>query len=114
MINQKQLDNRMAQERRVVRHLIRSAKKAGYAVTGVYDGGDDRVQCRSEAAAMDAVFAVDESRIYFKHPDQPKGHCAVIILGNSGPECIADCSEGELWDDVMQEVFDYCDKVECA
>lgn len=114
MITQKQLDNRMAQERMVVRHLIRSAKKSGYAVTKVHDGGDEFVKCVSEAAAMSAVFSVDESIIYFKHPDQPKGHCAVIILGNSGPECIADHSEGELWDAVMQKVSVYCDKMECA
>lgn len=107
---QKKLEKRMAMERRMVRHLIRAAKKHGYAVTKVYDGGE-MVKCSGEAAAMDAVFAVDEATIYFKHPDQPKGHCAVIVLGNDGWDAIADASVGPLWDDVMKEMDDYSDKL---
>lgn len=114
MITQKQHETRMAQERQVVRHLIRTAKKHGYAVTKVDDGGDDFVKCTTETKAMDAVFSVDEATIIFKHPDQPKAHCACIVLGNSGPECIADASEGDTWDDVMKVMWDYCEKMEEA
>lgn len=113
MQTQKQLEARMAQERQVVRHLIRTAKKHGYAVVRVFDG-EETVKCSTETEAMDAVFAVDDSRIVFKHPDQPKAHCAVIVLGNSGPECIADASMGDKWDDVMGEVWAYCEKIEEA
>jgi hypothetical protein len=112
MITKAQLDKRMAQERQAVRHIIRTAKKAGFAVTGVYDGGDERIKCSTEKAAMEAVFAVDDSTMYFKHSDQPKGHCVVIVLGNSGAECIADHSEGPLWDDVMADVFKYTETLE--
>jgi hypothetical protein len=112
MITKAQLDKRIAHERQAVRYLIRAAKKAGYATTGVYDGGDERIKCSTEKAAMEAVFAVDDSTIYFKHPDQPKGHCVVIVLGNSGAECIADNSVGPLWDEVMADVFKYCETLD--
>lgn len=111
MITQAQLDKRIAQERQVVRHLIRTAKEHGFALTKVYDG-EEMVKVTTETEAMDAVFSVDESTIYFKHPDQRKGHCAMIVLGNSGPECIADNSMGDLWDEVMDLVLLYCDKMD--
>jgi hypothetical protein len=105
------LEKRMALERKIVRHLIRTAKAHGYAVTKVWDG-EEYVKCQTENIAMDAVFSVDESTIYFKHPDQPKGHCAVIVLGNSGYDSIADNSTGEGWDAVMKECDAYSDKQE--
>lgn len=101
---------RMAMERKVVRHLIRTAKDHGYAVTKVYDG-ECMVKVAGETEAMDAVFSVDESRIYFKQPDQPKGHCAVIVLGNDGWDSIADNSQGEGWDEVMKACDEYSDKL---
>ena len=105
-----QHEQRMAMERKVVRHLIRTAKQHGYAVTKVWDGGE-YVRCKLEAEAMDAVFSVDESKIYFKHPDQPKSHIAFIVLGNDGFDAIADNSEGPLWDAVMKECDAYSDKL---
>lgn len=106
---QAKLDKRMAMERRMVLKLIRVAKEHGYAVTRV-DDGEECPKCDTEAQAMDAVFAVDESTIRFKHPDQPKTHCAVIVLGNDdGWDCIADCSQGEKWDDVMAVMNTYSD-----
>ena len=114
MITQTQLDKRMAQEREVVQFLIRTAANHGYVLRNVYDGGDQRVTVTTEAEAMEAVFAVDEANIYFKRPDEVKGHCAVIVLGNSGPECIADCSMGGLWDDVIAEVNSFTDRMEEA
>jgi len=105
------LEKHMALERKIVRHLIRTAKAHGYAVKQVWDGGE-RVNCKTEAEAMDAVFSVDESIIYFKHPDRPSNHCALIVLGNSGYDSIADNSQGPLWDDVMKECDAYSDKQE--
>lgn len=102
------IEKRMQIERKVVRHLIRTAKKHGYALTKVYDG-EEMVKCQTEAQAMDAVFSVDECKMYFKHPDQPKSHCVVIVLGNDGWDAIADCSEGERWDAVMAECSEYAD-----
>jgi hypothetical protein len=110
MQTQKQLEARMAMERKVVRHLIRTAKRHGYALVWV-DDGEELHKLTTESEAMDAVFAVDESRIGFKHPDQPKAHCAVIVLGNDGWDAIADGSGGPLWDEVFKESGDYCEKL---
>jgi hypothetical protein len=107
------IDKRIAQEKQVVRHLIRTAKQHGFAVTKVYDG-EEMVKCTTETEAMDAVFSVDDSTIYFKHPDQPKGHSAYIVLGNSGPEAIADTSVGALWDAVTEELYVYCEAMDLA
>jgi DNA-binding transcriptional regulator LsrR (DeoR family) len=109
-ITQAQLDKRMAMERRMVRKLIRTAKDHGFAVTKV-DDGEEVTKCTTEAQAIDAVFAVDESTIRFKHPDQPRSHCAWIVLGNDGWDCIADWSMGEKWDDVIAVMDAYSDKL---
>lgn len=108
-MTQNELDKRMALEREVVAKLIEVAAKHGYAITKVDDGGEERIKCTTAEQAMDAVFAVDESTMFFKHPDQPKAHCAVIVLGNSGYDCIANNSEGQIWSDVIAEVGDFCD-----
>lgn len=103
-------ETRQKVERMVVSHLIQTAAQHGYAVTKVYDG-EEFEKCTTEAQAMDVVFSVDDSRIYFKHPDQEKGHCAVIVLGNDGWDAIADHSTGDKWDDVMTEVDEYVDRL---
>lgn len=105
-----EVSQRMALERKVVRHLIRTAKAHGYAVTKVWDGGE-MVRVKNETEAMNAVFSVDESRIYFKHPAEDKGHCACIVLGNDGWDAIADASMGERWDAVIGENGDYADRL---
>lgn len=88
-------------ERKVIAHLIQTAQAAGYAIRYA-DDGEDRVRAPSEAEAIEAVFAVDESRIVFKHPEEPLGHCAVIVLGNDGWDCVADASTGGRWDAVIE------------
>lgn len=110
-MTQDELNKRMALEREVVGKLIEVAAKHGYAVTKV-DDGEERIKCSTPKEAMDAVFSVDESMVFFKHPDQPKAHCVFIVLGNSGYDCIADNSQGELWDEVMAEINDFCDTKE--
>jgi hypothetical protein len=110
MQTQKQLEARMNMERRLVRRLIRTAKVHGYAPVWV-DDGEEMQRLTTERAAMDAVFAVDESRMGFKHPEEPKSHCAVIVLGNSGWDAIADSSMGGKWDAVMAEMDAYSDKL---
>ncbi len=112
-MSQQQIEKRMTLERRVVRHLIRTAKAHGYAVTKVNDG-EEVVKVSTEAEAMEVVFSVDECHIYFKHPDEPKAHCAFIVLGNDGWDAIADSSLGGKWDAVMDECSEYADKIEEA
>jgi hypothetical protein len=88
-------------ERKVIAHLIQVATAAGYALHCV-DDGEERVRVSTEAEALEAVFAVDESTIRFQHPDEPKSHCAVIVLGNDGWDCVADASMGDRWDAVIE------------
>lgn len=110
MTTQTTLNPRQVMERSMVRHLIRTAIAHGYAVTKVHDG-EENVKCTNETQAMDAVFSVDESTIYFKHPEEEKGHCAYIVLGNDGWDAIADCSMGGKWDAVMAECDKHSDKL---
>jgi hypothetical protein len=106
-------EKRQAIERKVIRHLIRTAKAHGYALTKVFDG-EESVKCQTETDAMDTVFSVDESTIYFKHPDELNVKCAVIVLGNDGWDAISDCSVGERWNKVMDECTEYANKGELA
>ena len=103
------IEQRQAIERKVVRKLVRVAKANGFRPVRVYDGGDEPVLVRLEQEVLDAVFAVDDCRVYFKHPAEAKAHCAVIVLGNSGWDCIADASMGPLWDPVIKEVGAYAE-----
>ncbi len=113
MQTQKQLEARMAMERKVIRHLIRTAKRHGYALTKASDG-EVVHKVSTEAAAMDVVFSVDEAWLYFKHPAQPKGHSVFIVLGNDGWDAINDHSVGEggdPWETAMEECNAYSDKL---
>ncbi len=96
----KTVETRRAIEKKCIRHLLRTAKAAGYSV--VYVDAQTRIACTNETQAMLAVFAVDESIIRFSHPERPGLHCAVIVLGNDGWDCICDHSLGEGWDEVME------------
>ena len=107
------VEKRLADERKVVRKLIRVAKAHGYELVRIWDGEENEYP-KTEQEALDVVFNLDECVMRFKHPEQPKSHCAVIVLGNSGPEVIADSSVGEGWDTVMAVMNEYTDKMEQA
>jgi len=87
------------------------AKAHGYSLTRIWDGEDYEFPHNDEDA-VSVVFSVDECQMLFKHPDEAKAHCAVIILGNSPWEVIADSSMGGRWDGVMAEMDDYADELE--
>lgn len=97
-------------ERKVVRKLIRVAKAHGFILVRVWDGEDNQI-ATTENDWVDCVFSVDNCRMMFRHCDEPKLHCAVIVLGN-GHECIVDASLGPKWDEVMAEMNTYCDSLE--
>lgn len=79
----KQVAARLAIERRVVRKLILVAKAKGYELVRIWDG-EQHEKPTTEAEALDVVFSVDECTMKFKHANQAKAHCAVIVLGNDG------------------------------
>lgn len=108
-------------ERKVVRHLIRAMKEKGWLIARINDGGDpdEDTLKPNETQAMETVFSVDESTIYFKKKagtGDGVTRTATIILGNDGYDCIADhsCSNHALaYDDfeaIMDEVQEYADK----
>lgn len=118
------VEKRMEIERKVVRHLIRTMKAAGWLITRINDGGDDDEDTLdpNETQAMDTVFSVDESTIYFRKQLEPKygkTHYAYIVLGNNGYDCIADHSIKPVmghWADDFEKIMDesvypYCEKL---
>lgn len=109
------VEKRQEVERKVVRHLIREMKKAGWEIAHVDDGGD-QIKNPNETQAMDAVFSVDESWIRFKCGSMQR--TVFIVLGNDGWDCICDYATsdpGNPEDDfekVMKEQVDpYTDKL---
>lgn len=117
------LEKRIDMERKVVRNLVREMKKAGWIAINVFDG-EETIPVINEAGVMENVFAVDEARIVFRKavvPLAPMRRCAVIVLGNDGYDCIADCSvsndliKADDFSAVMDgPVADYCEKLELA
>ena len=106
------LETRMDIERKIVRKLVRVMKKHGWVVEYVNNGGEAEV-CKTEKAVMNAVFAGDDARIYFKNA-AGRRHWAFIVLGNDGYDCICDYSfcadNGDDFDTIMQaEIDPYCD-----
>jgi hypothetical protein len=81
-------------ERGAIQKLVRHAKAHGWSVPSVDDGGEE-VPCKSEKDVLDTVFSVDMSRIYFEK--EGNVHSALIVLGNSPDEVVADWgySEGD-------------------
>lgn len=110
------VEQRIEVEKKVVRHLIREMKKAGWSIAKINDGGDfdEDILHPNETEAMDTVFSVDESTIFFSKGELIRH--AYIVLGNDGYDCIADhsCSNPKLEEDdfekVMDEVQEYADK----
>lgn len=93
-------------EQRVVRHLIRELKKAGYRPEWVWDGGD-YVSTLTEAQVLEAVFSVDTSTIHFDFGKGKNGksHGVYIVCGN-GWDCLSDWHVGD--DDFARAMETVC------
>jgi hypothetical protein len=117
------LEKRMEMERKAVRNLVREMKKAGWMPVNVFDG-DENVAVSNESDVMENVFAVDEANIVFRKaivPFIPMRRTVVVVLGNDGYDCLADCSvsnpniPADDFSAVMDgPVADYCEKLELA
>jgi hypothetical protein len=70
-------------EKKIVRHIIRELRAAGYEPTLVWDGGE-YVKATTEQAVMDAVFAVDDATVHFDggKGDNEHSHGVYFVLGN--------------------------------
>jgi hypothetical protein len=112
----KSVEARIAIEKKVVRFLCREARRQGWEINYVNDGGE-RVKCKGEVDVIDAVFSVDESWVRFKKPGPEGvvlGGAVYIVLGNDGWDAIADSSMSEEWDKVMDPVWKYCEALDVA
>jgi len=83
------VNQRLALERVIIKHLIEAMAAHGWHVDHVWDGGAE-VHSSEIGGLLDAVFAVDESQIIFENR-AGRQHWVSIILGN-GIDCISDYS----------------------
>ena len=110
------VEQRIAIERKIVRHLIRSAKKEGWWLATIDDGGepDEDIITPNETEALEAVFAVDECTLYFRKDGVKSSHAVRIILGNDGNDCIADYTysvpETDGFNTLMERVSEYAEQ----
>lgn len=110
--NQQRIDTEM----RIVRHLVRELKKAGYIASCVWDGGE-RVKTPTEAKVLKHAFSVDDSTIHFKGgaDENAKREHGVQIIGGNGWECIADWHCGDpVFAAAVQAVSEWASQLETA
>lgn len=105
-------EKRQEVERKVVHHLVREMKAAGWEAYRVFDG-EEFEKTATETEVMDTVFSVDEAVIWFRKGDLKR--VASIVLGNDGYDAIADssCSRADIPGDdfeaVMEKVYAYAE-----
>jgi len=79
-------------ERAIVRALIQECDRAGFMPHHVDDGGEN-VPCSTEHTAVEAIFAVDDARLFFRSKDdasrKPVTH-GVYLVGGNGEDIISD------------------------
>lgn len=75
-------------ERRIVWGLLLHLDAKGWRPAGVFD--DEETPTPTLAAAMEAVFAVDDCTLIMN--DGTRSHHVRIVLGNDGTDCICDWS----------------------
>lgn len=97
-------ERRIATERKIVRRLIREAINAGWHPVYVYDG-EQQVRVKSEKAALDVVFSVDESTITFQNAEGKRAG-ALIVLGNYY-DVFVDYNPTPGFNEAMERVEDY-------
>ena len=91
------IEARQEAERRVVTKFIELALQHGFTLHSVSDG-EERHKTTTLEQALEHVFSVDESWVYFTPAPtspSPVRHCIYIVLGNEGWDAIADHSLGQ-------------------
>ena len=110
------LNQRIANEKMIVRYLCEQAIASGFQIHGV-DDGEGFDSTNNADGVIDAVFAVDDAAIRFRI--NGRRYTVLIVLGNDGWDCVADHSvgnektpEGVAWNQLMQRVNAYSDTIE--
>lgn len=103
-------------ERRVIAQFIGLALQHGFTLHSVSDG-EDRHDVSTLEQALEHVFSVDDSWIYFTPPPtspSPVRHCVYISLAVEGWLAIADHSTarepGDTWTTVTEAYDNWLDE----
>ena len=88
----------------IVTYLVTVMDERGWKVYAIDDGGDEDVSPKNLKDVIDTVFSVEYSVIRFEK--NKRKHAAVIVLGNSGYDCISDhsASDNDDFERIMDEV----------
>ncbi len=88
----------------IVTYLVTVMDERGWKVYAIDDGGDEDVSPKNLKDVIDTVFSVEYSVIRFEK--NKRKHAAVIVLGNSGYDCISDhsASDNDDFEQIMDEV----------
>ena len=88
----------------IVTYLVTVMDERGWKVYAIDDGGDEDVSPKNLKDVIDTVFSVEYSVIRFEK--NGRKHAAVIVLGNSGYDCISDhsFSPSDDFGQIMDEV----------
>ena len=88
----------------IITYLVTVMDERGWKVYAIDDGGDEDVSPKNLKDVIDTVFSVEYSVIRFEKNERK--HAAVIVLGNSGYDCISDhsASDNDDFGQIMDEV----------
>ena len=89
----------------IVTYLVTVMDERGWKVYAIDDGGDEDVSPKNLKDVIDTVLSVEYSGIRFEK--NKRKHAAVIVLGNSGYDCISDhsASDNDDFGQIMDEVI---------
>ena len=97
----------------IVTYLVTVMDERGRKVYAIDDGGDEDVSPKNLKDVIDTVFSVEYSFIRFEKNKRKRA--AVIVLGNSGYDCISDhsASDNDDFEQIMDEVvYPFCELYE--
>ena len=97
----------------IVTYLVTVMDERGWKVYAIDDGGDEDVSPKNLKDVIDTVFSVEYSVIRFEK--NKRNHAAVIIIGNSGYDCISDHSgspSDDFWQIMDEVIAPFCELYE--
>lgn len=86
---------RVRLEQRIVWNLLLELEKAGFTPHSVWDG-EEETSTTSKKAVMEAVFNLDDARVYFAHRSRETVNGRLhkvwvyLVMGNDGVDVISD------------------------
>lgn len=81
------------QEASIVFGMIEAMVAAGYPLAGAHDG-EEYQETDDPIKALQSVFSVGTSHIYFRNKDTGARHWVMLIVGN-GPDIISDYGQSK-------------------